>query len=354
MASLQDKYDSWIFITPIDGLKLSEETNEEIKINRVTFVSKRKLPRIRKRLGIPVTIPKLEKVDFHKDKDSPLRLKNFLTSSETYAVLPFKGNPKDKESDCIRIINDELNIISLSQLVWSTRRFNRRIKIKTSDKGSFYRKISINKRIKEFTLGFKRTDNPAPLVLEKNWFDFQKRFFFFDLIKIITGKITISKKWRTTLNRVAIFVGQSQNSNDIPSCFIWNIIALEMLLTNSEDKIVEALVQRAEYFLGWNEQWEKDNYELRIREIYKKRCDFIHEGDKKHITIKDLLFTDDLIFNILNNIVRCSNIIKDRKDIIDYSQKYEAEKLLKLKSKFRLGKFEIMRNHYTEEDYKRI
>jgi len=148
--------------------------------------------------------------------------------------------------------------------------------------------------------------------------------------------------------------GQSQNSSDLPLSFLWNVIALEMLLTKRGEKISDMLVKRAEYFLGWNEEWIKKKYEERIKDIYDKRCDFVHNGDLKYIEIKDLLFTDDLIFNILNNIIRCQNKIQGMKDIIEYTEKYEAEKLLNRKSKYQFGKFEIMRKQYTEEDYKKI
>jgi hypothetical protein len=113
-------------------------------------------------------------------------------------------------------------------------------------------------------------------------------------------------------------------------------------------------LSRCEYFLGWNEDWKNEKYDSRIREIYKRRCDFVHNGDIKLIEVKDLLFTDDLIFNILNNIVRCRNQIKDINDIFEYSEKYEAEKLLNQSSKYQFGKFELMRKHYTDEDYKEI
>jgi len=146
MTSLQNTDGNWIFITPIDGLELTKDIKEEIRINRVTFVSKDKLPRIRKRLGIPTPISDLYKPIPGKDKGFKQQTKDFFSSSKSFAVLMYKGKPKEKEKECIRLVRDELNILSLSQLGWSKRRFNRRIEIKTSDYGSYYRKIDINKQ----------------------------------------------------------------------------------------------------------------------------------------------------------------------------------------------------------------
>ncbi len=354
MTKLTDKYGDWIFITPIDGLRLTKDVNEEFIINRVTFVSREKLPRIRKRLGLPATLSNLTEIISQNDKGFKRIVKDFFKSYKTFAVLPYKGRPKEKQKDCIRIVREELSILSLAQLGWSTRKFNKRIEIKTSDKALVYKTIDINKHQKEFTHGLKTTFNPVPFELDKEWISFHKRFFFFELLKIIRGESPVSKKWRTILHRASVMVGQSQNSNDLTFCLLWNVIALEMLLTREGEKISDKLVSRCEYFLGWNEDWINEKYETRIREIYKKRCDFVHNGDIKLIEIKDLLFTDDLIFNILNNIVRYKTKIKDIKDIFDFSEKYEAEKILNQKSKYQFGKFELLRKHYTEDDYKDI
>lgn len=354
MTKLQYKDSDWIFITPIDRLELTKAINKEFRINRVTLVSKDKLPRIRKRLNIPGRISEIGKSKYKENRGFKDIIQGFFKSSGTYAVLKYKGKPKEKEQDCIRVINDELNILALSQLFYSKRKFNRQINIKTSDKADYLRKISLNKHQKEYFFGLKKDYNPAPFKLDQDWINFHKRFFFFDLIKLIRGDLPISKSWRTTLHRVAILVGQSQNSSDLPSCFLKNVITLEMLLTNRGERIVDMLVKRSEYFFGWSEHWDNDDYEKRIRDIYDKRGKFVHNGDIKYIQLEDLVFLDNLIFNILNNIIRFRKQIKDRNDIIDITEKYEAEKLLGLKSKYRLKKFQMTRKIYNKEDYKEI
>ncbi|HUX55140.1 MAG TPA: hypothetical protein VMV56_12045 [Williamwhitmania sp.] len=354
MTQLTDKDGEWIFIIPIEGLRLTKEVNEEFVVNRVTFVTREKLPRIRKRLGLPATLSDLTEIISQNDNGFKQIFKDFFQSSKTFAVLPYRGKPKEKQKDCIRIVREELNILSLSQLGWLRRNFNNRIEIKTSDKALIYSTIDINKRHKEFTHGVKTIFNPAPFILDKKWISFHKKFFFFELLKIIGGVSMVSIKWRTILHRAAVMIGQSQNSNDLPFCLLWNVIALEMLLTKEGEKISDKLVSRCEYFLGWNEEWASEKYDFRIRNVYKKRCNFVHNGDIKLIEIQDLLFTDDLIFNILNNIVRYKNKIQDIKDIVGFSEKYEAEKLLNQKSKYQFGKFKLMKKHYSENDYKEI
>lgn len=354
MTNLADNSSDWIFITPISGLELSHDIKEEFIVNRVRFVTREKLPRIRKKLGLPVTLSNLFEINLKNDKEFKKIVKDFFKSSKTFAVLPYHGIPKEKQKECIRIIKEELNILSLSQVGWSKRKFNKKLEIKTSEKGLIYKTIDINKHKKEFTHGLKTTYNPAPLILDKKWIAFHKRFFFFELIKIIRGESSMSKKWRTILHRASVMIGQSQNSSDLTFSLLWNVISLEMILTKEGEKISDKLVSRCEYFLGWNEDWKNEEYNLRIRDIYKKRCDFVHNGNIKLIEIKDILFTDDLIFNILNNIVKCKHNFQDIKDIFEYSEKYECEKFLNQKSKYQFGKFELMRKNYTENDYEEI
>jgi hypothetical protein len=50
---------TWVYVIPVSGLRLTEAVKEELSIERVTFISVRKLARVRKRLGLPEPISKL-------------------------------------------------------------------------------------------------------------------------------------------------------------------------------------------------------------------------------------------------------------------------------------------------------
>ncbi|WMI69039.1 HEPN domain-containing protein [Mangrovimonas sp. YM274] len=354
MTKLTEEFQDWIFITPIHGLELTKDVKQEFTVNRVTFVAKSKLPRIRKRLGLPTTFSDLTNIIPENHIKFKERIDNFFKTEKTFAVLPYKGNPKEKQNECIRLILEELNILSLSQIGWSNRQFNKKLEIKTSDNTLIYQTIHINKHKKTFNNRYQNKTNIVPLILDNKWVNFHKSFFFFELLKVIRGETSVSKKWRTKIHRTSAMVGQSQNSNDLTFCLIWNVIALEMLLINDEDKISSKLISRCEYFLGWHEAWVNEKYAERIKEIYSKRCEFVHKGDTKLIETKDLIFTDDLIFNLLNNIIRCKSKFLDFKDILNYSEKYEAEKVLNIKSKYQFGKFQLMTKKYSEEECKNI
>ncbi|MGQ0602452.1 MAG: hypothetical protein ACT4QE_12255 [Anaerolineales bacterium] len=103
----------FIFITPVGNLRLTDAVHQEFAVNRVVFVSKEKLWRIRKRLGIDISWAEIRKAKLEKD---------FFESAETYAVVRHKGNQAETTKLALKLVRDELSILSLSQLGYTKRR----------------------------------------------------------------------------------------------------------------------------------------------------------------------------------------------------------------------------------------
>jgi hypothetical protein len=132
------------------------------------------------------------------------------------------------------------------------------------------------------------------------------------------------------------------------------MIAIELLLTQQGDFYNSALPERAEAFIGWSINWKRLNYRDRISDAYRKRCGFIHAGNREAITIKDVLFTDDIILNLLVNIVKNTDIFYSKKQLIDFSEKVKAEHLLGIKSKVRPQSLQFVNLQYIRDDYDKI
>ncbi len=339
MTEKKDLKSEWLFVAPISGLELTDSTKSEFKVGNVIFVTKKKLPKIRKKLGIPVRISELSK--FGKKEN----VTDFFTYSSTYAVCSFTGTPDEKRTENIRIIEDAINLISFSNLGYSRRKFQSKIEIKRSKGFMHFRTIALDKINKRYSLNF-RTLHAMPIVLNENWLSFHKSFFYLKLLSIINGEHKINTKWKNLLISVAKLVGKSLNSHDIPEAFLQNVIALEMLLVSQGEKIEEKLLERSRYFLDWSEDWKNDRIEDKIKIIYKKRCDYVHDGKTQDITKDDLIFTDDLIFNLINNILNHIEKISSKGQLIEFSEKYLAEKKLGLESNYQFGKFQFVRKTY--------
>lgn len=341
--SLLKKNSEWLYITPIYQLEIGDTLKGEITVGRVIFVDIKKLTRIRKRLGFPATISKVEK-KFH----DPI----FFKESKTYALLAFTGIPELKENYCRKMVEDAINIISASQLGYCSRRNNSQFGIIRQH--ADVSRMLVNKKILEGYLNISVENKVLPFILNNDWLEFHKSFFFFDLLKIISRKDKMQKKWKDTIIRAAIMSGKSMQSRDLEYCFLWNMIIIEMLLTEQGDKYSESLPERAEAFIGWVGYWKDQNYEEAIKKLYSKRCQFVHDGNSKDITINDVLFTEELVFNILHNIIKHIKLFPSKQSVIDFSNKVKAEKCLKVKPRIQPKTLKFSRRVGNDDELKRI
>jgi len=348
LLKIQQRGGDWVFVTPIGNLFLTPEIGREVRVERVLFVHRDKLPRIRKRLGLPMTIGQM--------RESPpgSLFSEFFTSADTFAVVRQRGKLREIEPICYRMVGDAISILALSQLGYARRRYANRIALFGEHIAGKTQRAFLNTRDAFSSFGGRLTSSPGPFALTGHWRNFHRQAFFLGLLKIINGDTKVSRSWRNDLKRAAIFAGRSINSNDVANSFLWNMIALELLLTQQGDKYSAALPTRIEAFLGWVGFWSSGSYEDRIWEIYQKRSALVHDGNLEDISKKDLLFTDDLLFNLLVNIVRFPKLFQSKGDVIDFAEKVEAEHRLGLKSKVRPKKLVYFSHRYTKEDLDEI
>jgi len=342
MKTMQ-QHGKWIYITPIYNLEIGKEIGGEIKIDRVVFVLKSKIPNIRKRLGFPFVFSKITEQE---------SVESFFEESKTYAILTFQGVPKEKELECRKIIEDAVNVLSFSQLGYCSRKSNSQFGL-IKQRG-YVRNFILNKADFNGTLNNSVESKVLPFQINKAWYDYHKYFFFFDLLSIISSTDKMQKKWKETIIRAAVMSGKSMQSRDLEYSFLWNMIIVEMLLTEQGDKYSDSLPERAEAFIGWVGFWEEKKFEERIRDLYTKRCQFVHDGNSNNITVEDVLFTDNLVFNLMWNIVKHINLFPSKSSIIKFSDKVKAEKLLGIKSKVQPKTLRFMNRETETNDLERI
>ncbi len=337
---------TWIFVAPVEGLKLTEAIKKEYRIDEVLFVSRVKLPQIRKRLKffLPVS---------GYIQKRPI-IRQFFETAPTFAVMYRKGNPETLKTQCQRVIENELAILSLSQLGYAKRRHNSYPRLKGQASIDTLSDMVLNTGNESWSMSKWISGKPTSLILDEEWRKFQKDVFFKQLTNMVFRDKNIKKGWRQDLQRAAILSGQSQTSSDVAQAFLWNMIALEILLTRQGDKYRDALPQRIEAFLGWTGYWQVDGYETQIQNVYTKRCKLVHDGAWDKITIKDLLFTDDLLLNLFTNIACHQKLFKSKDDVIKFGDKVAAEHLLGLKPKIQPKTLRFISRQYSEKDFEQI
>lgn len=200
----------------------------------------------------------------------------------------------------------------------------------------------------------RREGKVRKLRLDDYWKEFHRESFFLKLMAILRGDKAVSSGWRTSLWNAAILTGQSQSSRNQAFCFLRNMVALELLLTKQGDTYINVLPERAEAFIGWATSWQIENYEERIREVYKKRCRMVHEGVTDGITIEDLLFTDDLLLNLFENIALHPELFSSKKAVVEFAERCRAERLLGVKAKVRPKTLRFVSRQYSLDDYDEI
>jgi len=341
---LKDREGDWVFLTPIGNVVLTGSVSNEFEVDRVLFVDREKLPRIRKRLGLIDRISEVKKTT----------KAGFFDRADTYAVVKAKGKPAELETQCFRQVRDALSILALSQLGYAKRRIVGRIGPFGEHDITRVEDLFLNKSDSSQIVRARLTQDPRPLILDQGWKNFQKQVFFTDLMKILSGETQVAPNWRRDLRKASVLIGQSINSSDVPISFLSNMIALELLLTRQQDKLSDVLPKRAEAFLGWIGFWQSQDYERKINDAYGKRNRLVHAGEREIVSKRDLLFTDDLLLNLLANLTRMPHLFGSKEEIVEFAEKVEAEHKLGIRPKVQPDKLRFFSSKYTEQDFNEI
>lgn len=339
---------SWFYIVPIKNVILTDAVNNEFVIDRVRLVDINKLPRIRKKIGFPYKLSEFK-------KKYPDQYERFFKPYQTFATLRQSGTGAKTREEFLSIVREELAILSLSQLGLSRRQSSACPAMAEEVVSGLLCFFMINSLTKHWILNSERTGKKYEIVIRKNWVINQKNSFFFDLLKILRGEIKISDSWSQDLKNAAILAGQSQSSIDLPQCFLWNMIAIELLLTKPGDSYSNKLPERAEALLEWMEfSRKRENFQKIIRDLYLKRCALVHTGKRNVIEISDLLLSDTILLNLLINIVKHPKLFRSKEMLLNFSEKIQAEYVLGLKPKVRPKSFRYLIPIYGKQDYEKI
>jgi hypothetical protein len=302
--------ENWTFIVPVANLVLTKAVGREFRMERVTFVHKNRLPYVRKNLGLGVPVSELKK----------RRSSSFFEEAEAYAVVRASGTREEVESRCLKMVREELHLLSVSHLGYGRRGRIRSAVPKGEEIHSSVSLLSVRGRDSTPLRRSTVTSPQNEMVLDWRWKRFQDQVLFTNLHKILQRQTQVENSWCDDLRRTALLIGESVGANDLLKSFIWNMAALETLLTKQDQEKTEvALSTRAEALLGWvvwgrvetdegHERevslWEVEDYERWIRECLRERNRLLHGGKRDGVTEEHLAFTDLLLLNILANLVR--------------------------------------------------
>lgn len=345
----------WLFVTPVWNLAIAKDLHKRVVIGRVELIRSDRLSYMRRRFRIANRVSELCYTDPYFDQ--------MIKNTETLATLPIKLKHGQKFEDvvkeCNSIIENMIAILSLSRCLYSRRRSRDIFGIGTQparvwQSYAFLKTVSWPPgHVPRPYCGGQLEGAHGAFVLDKQWWNWHaKNGFFFMLLNILYGpkRQEMSSAWRRRLEHAALFSGRSWQTTDILQAFLYNIFALETLLLEGGER-TEDLAKRIEIFLGWAGFWGHDkDFIAKVEEMHKVRHNIVHKADPSGLSLDHLLFSDDLVFNLLLNIVKHYQLFKKQKDVIDFCRKIEAERILGLKHSVRPKTFRTMAPRYTNKD----
>jgi hypothetical protein len=316
-TSIRTTHGEWLMLATVGHLTLTTDVSEEFRLGRVTFITPQRFRRVCPRFGI-------SKEHYGKS----VVLQKLLEGHDSLALLPYSGTPDDIQDSCLNQIRKELDILSASQLYVRPRKQMARLGLAGESLRGTNTHVLLNKGNPSFTASQTLVSGANTLRLNKPWKELQRKTGYQNLLKIAQDKSSLQQKWGATLLRAAQMVGKGINCYDLSSAFVWNMVALEVLLAVQQDTYSKVLPKRVEALIGWISEWKTEHLKERLQEAYGLRCRVVHDGQQEAVTVEDVAFTDFILFNVLSNLLRHPRLFVSKDCLIQFSEMVFAEHLL--------------------------
>jgi len=234
---------AWSLLVKVPNLLISADIGGEFRIECVTFIAGRKIPRIRKRLGFGQRISKWSR---RLGRD-PL-----FEPDASYAHIEASSRAESDLSHEYRRLNEAIYILASSLFDRTTKREGPpfgRLDAKHPQTGE---EIMFERGGSKWKTRWSSLGQVSPYVLNKDWQRYLSHHFFPALVHLLNADNSdIEWRWRWNIRRAAILAGQSLFSPRLEDAFLRNMVALEVLLSHRGDRFPDALVDRVHAVFGW-------------------------------------------------------------------------------------------------------
>jgi hypothetical protein len=307
---------------PVFGLTLDDNIGNELRFKRVLFVSAKKIPKIRKRLGIP------EVISFYKKKFTK---KDILSEANTYAWVPFKWSEKRTDIAYERRLAQNAVWILASSLFSRYDRHRFRLSLTPNIDNRIHESAFLFNLSKPEMQSSRGVFDPIEdYNLGKLEYSFLKGHFFNELIEVNSTSTPIKAKWLKLINRAASLAGRSYLADTLSDAFMYVMIAIEVLLSQQGDKHRVVIANRINSFFSWYFDNNDKRWKNIVNRLYNLRCDLVHDGTGENLNGLDLYYAEILLRNLLRNICMKPYRFPAKQAIADHARKVEARRVLEL------------------------
>lgn len=335
-----------VFI-PVHGLEIADDVGGELRIGDVLFIDKKKIPRVRKRLGLPRPLSDYER---QFKKIVPL-----FDSAATYALVRARRDPLETS------VASERRRVQRAVYFLASSLFAR------YDRGRYQMGIHppVSPQLHEAGLvfacdnDFARACRMRMAPIEPYRYGMQEAqylrvHFFNHLISLDARRCGMTPHWYSTVVRAAELAGRSYLSTSIIDAFIYNMIALESLLLAPKDKRQPVLVDRVNALFGWRLEDHANGWKDIVDRLYMLRCEYVHSGASDKVSGIDLYHADTLLQNLLRNVCMFSARFTSKNAIIEHAEQVRARKVLGRPTLTRKDRFVFSARHVAERDLEKL
>jgi len=313
----------YTLLVPIYNLEISPEIGGEVIIGNVSFISLNKLTNSHRKYGIPQPISHYRS---HFEKWPG----HFLNEASAFACVRTANNSFADHTEEYKRLQEAIFILASSQFYRSGRQNT----IYFGGPEFFSHLIDqiyiFDTNSNQFNYNMTIVNSARRLCLDKHWKS--NNHFFRKLLALINSNDKkIIKEWKFTIRRAAILAGQSIFARNAWEAFLYDMIAIEVLLTNEGDKFPDAIVKRLSALFGWLALEDSTSWHDLVGELYELRCKFVHDGIYKDISFFQVSKADMLLANLLDNLPKLLRIFKCKSDVISFANKLEARRILGMK-----------------------
>lgn len=150
--------------------------------------------------------------------------------------------------------------------------------------------------------------------LDKEWFSSVSDTEIIELFGVFHN-LQLDATWRRQIWSAATLLGRSRLAMTMADGFLFNIMALETLLTNRGERNGHRLACRLFGLLGWHLSQVRPECFEEIQRLHDIRCQIVHDSDYTNLTVRQLLLSDIYATHALLNVVRMSKIVRSKAEL---------------------------------------
>lgn len=283
---------AWQFLIPIAQLRIDDRDpiNGRWRVADVEFLS---------REAASSRIPQ----PAGDSAAAKLRTK-FLQRACSFARVTRHGERADAAREAFRDVSEAINLLAVTRAFWVNRASNTGFAILgyplVKERSAW---IMEEGGLRNFDTA-SREGGLAPFSLDAEW----HQYISHSQVRIIElfGALDdegLDPSWRAQIRRAGSLIGRSLMTVERADAFLWNVFALETLLTRPGERNGQKLADRIEGLLGLYLPSARPSYRAELVDLFQIRCDAVHDADYGKLKTEDVLLSDLYTVNTLRNIV---------------------------------------------------